>query len=134
MFSDRIARLRKEKGLNQKELAERLSVSVDSVRRWEQGKRSPDVEMLCKLARTLDTTVSYITGETDDPKPNGESIHNIPVSGDDIAHYTQEQIMNGGMLVYELGNGKRIVLPPSNESYKFLEGIALRMSQVAVTA
>ena len=131
MFSDRITRLRKEKGLNQKELAERLSVSVDSVRRWEQGKRSPDVEILCKLARTLDTTVSYITGETDDPMPNSESIH---ISGDDIAHYTQEQIMNGGMIVYELGNGKRIVLPPSSESYKFLEGIALSMPQAAVTA
>ncbi|MBR0232757.1 MAG: helix-turn-helix transcriptional regulator, partial [Synergistaceae bacterium] len=68
MFSDMIARLRKEKGLNQKEFAKKLGVSVDSVRRWEQGKRSPDVEKLSDIAKVLGTTVSYILGETENPE------------------------------------------------------------------
>ncbi len=50
MFSDRIASLREEKGINQKQLAEKLNVSVDIFRRWEQGKRSPDIEMLRNIA------------------------------------------------------------------------------------
>ena len=67
MFSDRISMLRKERGFTQKALATKLGVSIDSVRRWEQNKRSPDLDILSKLAKALETTVSYITGETDNP-------------------------------------------------------------------
>ena len=68
MISKRIAMARKGKGWIQTQLAEALGVSVDTVRRWEQGKRTPDTDMLQRLARALDTSTSYLLGETDDPK------------------------------------------------------------------
>ncbi|WP_423868985.1 helix-turn-helix domain-containing protein, partial [Fretibacterium fastidiosum] len=37
---------RKRKDWIQTQLAEALGVSVDTVRRWEQGKRIPDTDML----------------------------------------------------------------------------------------
>lgn len=67
MISKRIAIARKGKGWIQTQLAEALGVSVDTVRRWEQGKRPPDTEMLQKLAQALDTSTAYLLGETDDP-------------------------------------------------------------------
>ena len=42
-------------------------MSVDTVRRWEQGKRTPDTDMLQRLARALDTSTGYLLGEADDP-------------------------------------------------------------------
>lgn len=67
MISKRIAMARKGKGWIQTQLAKALDVSVDTVRRWEQGKRTPDSDMLQKLAQALDTTTGYLLGETDDP-------------------------------------------------------------------
>ena len=42
-FGSFIARLRKEKGYTQKELAEKLSISDKAVSKWETGKSMPDL-------------------------------------------------------------------------------------------
>ena len=42
--------LRTEKGLTQKEVAEKLYISPMSVSRWESGKSYPEYEILPKLA------------------------------------------------------------------------------------
>ena len=57
-----IAALRREKGLTQKELAERLSVTDKVVSKWETGKNYPDLALLQPLAETLGTTVSALLG------------------------------------------------------------------------
>ena len=41
-----VARLRKEKGLTQKELAQRLLVSDKAVSKWETGTSLPDTQLL----------------------------------------------------------------------------------------
>ena len=68
MRQERIITARKEKHLKQTDIAEILGVSVDTVRRWEQGKRSPRAEELSRLASALNTTVAYLSGETDNPE------------------------------------------------------------------
>ena len=128
MFSERIRRLRKGKGLNQKELAEKLEISVDSVRRWEQGKRSPDVEMLCNIARVLKTTVSYLSGETDDEAsiqsiPNVETVSSSSVQnkarlGD--YSFMERLVKSIPMVIYDTGN-ERILIPATSEGFKFIE-------------
>lgn len=42
IFAKNLKKLRTEKGLSQRELAERLYVSRTSVNRWECGNRLPD--------------------------------------------------------------------------------------------
>ena len=130
MFSDRIARLRKERGLNQKQLAAQLGVSVDSVRRWEQGKRSPDVDMLRNIARALNTTVSYISGETDDASPmqtNPPVVEISPSKGSsgsrfdlDDSAFMERLIKSNSMVVYDTGN-ERMLIPATSEGFKFIE-------------
>ncbi len=128
MFSDRIARLRKEKGLNQKQLAEKLKVSVDSVRRWEQGKRSPDVEMLRNIARVLNTTVSYISGEIDDASPMQTTPPVVSISSgnetsgsslEDVS-FVERLVKSIPMVVYDTGN-ERMLIPATSEGFNFLE-------------
>lgn len=60
MVGNQIAFLRKQKGLTQNELGERLNVSFQAVSKWERGETLPDTAILVDLAGILDTTVDYI--------------------------------------------------------------------------
>ena len=63
----RLKMLRKQMGFSQERLGDLVDAHVNTVRRWENGSRSPDTEMLQKLAQALNTTTGYLLGETDDP-------------------------------------------------------------------
>lgn len=58
---------RKQMGLSQEQLGDLVDFHVNTVRRWENGSRSPDADTLQKLAQALDTTTAYLLGETEDP-------------------------------------------------------------------
>ena len=53
----RIAELRKEQGLTQKELADKLHITDGAVSKWERGINFPDIALLEPLAAILGTTV-----------------------------------------------------------------------------
>ena len=59
-FGAFLARLRKEKGLTQKELAERLFVSDKAVSKWERSLSLPDVALLLPLADCLGVSVTEL--------------------------------------------------------------------------
>lgn len=56
-FGSFITELRKEKGMTQKELAEKLFVSDKAVSKWETGGSMPDITLLMPLAKIFDVTV-----------------------------------------------------------------------------
>lgn len=58
-----IAERRKGLGMTQLFLAQRLSVSVQTVSSWEQEENLPETELLKPLAKVLQTTVSYLMEE-----------------------------------------------------------------------
>ena len=58
-IGERLRAARKEMGLTQTELAERLGISFVGVSQWESGKRNPKKETLVRLAAILDVPVSY---------------------------------------------------------------------------
>lgn len=55
-----ISELRKEQGFNQRELAEKLSVTDKAVSKWETGRGIPDVSILQPLAKVLGVSVGEI--------------------------------------------------------------------------
>ena len=59
-FGTFVAQLRKEKGLMQKDLAEKLYVSDKAVSKWERGLSIPDVSLLIPLAEVLGVTVTEL--------------------------------------------------------------------------
>ena len=59
-FGPFVAQLRKERGLTQRELAQRLYVSDKAVSKWERGAGMPDISMLMPLAEALGVTVSEL--------------------------------------------------------------------------
>ena len=67
----RLAELRREKGLSQEELAEKLNVSRQAVSKWERGESSPDTDNLIALAQlygvSLDVLLGLKLAHTPDP-------------------------------------------------------------------
>lgn len=60
LVGSQIARLRKEKGLTQNDLGDRLGVSFQAVSKWERGETLPDTSILLDLANALETSVDFI--------------------------------------------------------------------------
>ena len=59
-----IGTLRKEKGLTQEQLGEKLGVTNKTISRWENGNYMPDVEMLSLLSKEFDVSINeLISGE-----------------------------------------------------------------------
>ena len=52
--------LRKERGLNQEQLAEQMGVARRTVSRWETGSNMPDLDMLIELADFYDVDLREI--------------------------------------------------------------------------
>lgn len=59
-FGQFLYQLRKEKGLTQIQLAEKLNVTDKAVSRWETGKNYPDIELFEDLSNILDVSVSEL--------------------------------------------------------------------------
>ena len=62
MLNENMKALRKNKGLTQEELANRLNVVRQTVSKWEKGLSVPDAEMLQKIADVLESDVSQLLG------------------------------------------------------------------------
>lgn len=58
----RIAQLRKEKGMTQEQLAEKLGVSAQAVSKWENDVSCPDITLFPLLASTLGVTTDELLG------------------------------------------------------------------------
>ena len=65
-----IAQLRKEKGLTQKAVAEKLGVSPKAVSKWETGNGFPDITLISELSQLFGVDISkLLDGELPKTKP-----------------------------------------------------------------
>ena len=70
-----IKELRTEKGLTQKELAEKLNVSTAAVSKWENGKGFPDISILEKLSSELGISITeLVKGERTEETTESDSV------------------------------------------------------------
>lgn len=61
--------LRKEKGLNQIQLAKFIGVSVQAYQKYEYGTAEPTFDSVCKLADFYNVTADYLLGREAAPNP-----------------------------------------------------------------
>ncbi len=60
----RIAKLREDRGLTQKNLAGKLHVDTSTIGHCERGRNIP-IDMLCQIAKYFETSTDYLLGLTD---------------------------------------------------------------------
>lgn len=56
-FGKRLAELRTKRNLSREQLAMRVDVSLDSIKRFETGRRGPSIASLQKIADALECTI-----------------------------------------------------------------------------
>ena len=69
-FPERLARLRKERGLTQQALADATGVHVTQIRRYEWGECQPTLDVLRKLAIALGVNSDTLVFDGDERGPH----------------------------------------------------------------
>lgn len=67
-FANRLIALRKEKGLSQEQLADKLGVSRQAISKWENGESAPDTDNLIALADIYGISLDELLGKKGAPK------------------------------------------------------------------
>ena len=62
-FGQRFSRFRKQRGLKQEELGEKLGVSGQAVSKWENDASMPDVSLLVEISEILGITLDELLGK-----------------------------------------------------------------------
>ncbi len=65
----RLKDLREDRDITQKEMAKLLYIKQNTYSQYENGQRGIPVDVLISLAVFYGTSVDYILGLTDDPRP-----------------------------------------------------------------
>ena len=64
-LQNKLAELRKERNMSQKEFSKIFNVAQNTISQWEQGKRNMDTESLLKLADFFQVTTDYLLGRSE---------------------------------------------------------------------
>ena len=68
----RLKELRKNRKISQIKLSMDLSLSQNSISRYENGEREADYDTLVAIADYFNVSVDYLLGRTDNPKIAGD--------------------------------------------------------------
>ena len=66
---ERMRNLREDKDLKQKDIAKMLNVAETTYSDYENGKINMPTSILIKLAELYNTSIDYLLGMTDNPRP-----------------------------------------------------------------
>lgn len=106
-ISANIRQLRKKAGFTQIELAEKLGVSIATLRRWEAGETAPNGTRIIELAGLLEVSPDEIVAGVE----NSAGEQTMSTGNPKLTE------KSNGMLVFE-GDGTRIELPPTDKGYE----------------
>ncbi len=65
MIGERLAEIRKDNDDRQEDLAEKLKVSLPTVRSWEQERSTPSHDMLVAICRLYGVSADFLLGLSD---------------------------------------------------------------------
>ena len=65
-FGKKLREQREHKGLSQSKLAQAVGLHHSIIGRYEREEAKPTIDVVVRMAKALDTTVSYLLGESED--------------------------------------------------------------------
>lgn len=101
MLGNRLAKLRKRKGLSQYEVADRIGFSRGKYSNYEQGSRKPDPDTLKLLADFYDVSTDYLLGREEKTKKSDrdrliDKINSVAIESlhfEDFDSYTEKDLL-----------------------------------------
>lgn len=86
----RIDSLAKSKGTSIAEIERSVGFGNGKIGKWKKAPKSPPFESLLVVANHLETTIAYLTGETDDPSAG---IKKDPIPKDEAVSPAAQEIL-----------------------------------------
>lgn len=144
----KIAQARRELGITQLELADKMSVTRQTVSRWETGAAVPDIEKVADLAEILQVSCDYllkgnllskdaiVTAESKDSSENRNSVTRL-LSGIEgknvrISFYEDEEDMDASDEICRIdcfeGNWIKVTIQRKNREQKKLIALSSVLS------
>ncbi|WP_195986154.1 helix-turn-helix transcriptional regulator [Clostridium sp. D33t1_170424_F3] len=80
MLGERLQEIRKDHGLSQQELADKLNVSIHTISSYERDRSAPDDDVKIEIAKLFNISLDYLLGLVDEPYPfaRGENSMLLP--------------------------------------------------------
>lgn len=119
----RLKKLREAKGLSQAELAKIIGISASSIGMYEQGRRTPEVETLKKIANYFNVPTDYLIFSTENTIPSDLKQNPLYASHFDItnlSNYIGPVVENKKIPI--IGSVK---CGPNGLAFEYLEGYVL---------
>ena len=79
-LGQKLKKLRTDKNLTQKDLADQLHVTFQTISKWENDENEPDIFTLKELAKLYDCSVDYLISEDEQEKPKEEIKEEVVVA------------------------------------------------------
>jgi transcriptional regulator with XRE-family HTH domain len=79
ILADKIIELRKKNGWSQEELAEKLSVSRQSISKWESAQSVPDMGRILRLSELFGVSTDYLLKDELEAEDKPEVDTDLPV-------------------------------------------------------
>ena len=121
-FSEKLKKIRKDEGLSQDQLAEKIGVSRQAITKWETGKGLPDVENMVIIAEIFKTTLdellrdSVAGQEQKEPVFVSETIYDI-----DCEKHFDINIGNASAITLSSGTDEKLHIKLSSETLENLD-------------
>lgn len=154
-FGQRLARLRKAKGLTQEDIANKINISPQAVSKWENDISTPDIYVLAELADILGVSVDELLGReevkeetkenTESEKVDSEVVDDDEKYGNDEKEHvhigpdgihvvdkdTQVDIDSSGIHVNDRGDKTNVKFHCHNKENNILQGVLWGLATTA---
>lgn len=84
---------RSSSGLTQKQLAEKLNVNINTIQNYESGRRTPSIEIITKIAKTLDIPIMDLITDENNLVDKNFSDELLQTMSDDRTFYFQPSVV-----------------------------------------
>lgn len=91
ILADKIINERKKNGWSQEELAHKLSVSRQSISKWEGAQAVPDLQKIIKMAEVFGVSTDYLLKDELEPEDAPEYSENSVKDGTELRRVTMKE-------------------------------------------
>ncbi|MCK8818192.1 helix-turn-helix domain-containing protein [Natroniella sulfidigena] len=91
-FASRLKKLRKEKKLRQKDLADKLDLAQTTIANYEQGIRFPNQKVLVKIANYFNISLDYLLARTDNKKNIGKLSTEVTINNNSLSPLAEKYL------------------------------------------
>ena len=113
ILAEKLYVLRKQSGISQEELADKLGVSRQAVSKWERGEAMPDTENLIAISKLYKTSLDELIGndftKADTSAENKSANADCSSIAEDEENKTTSNASSDGDVHVEIGNGRIVV-------------------------